>query len=61
MARKKMDRKSKEAERYYLLPGQGGRAYRRKQIIILAWSAVAALIVAALFAGVLYLVNHSHQ
>lgn len=62
MVRKKRDRKHhKEGERFYLLPGQGGKAYRRKQMIILAWSVVVALIASAIFAGILYLVNRSNQ
>ena len=31
-------KRNKEPERYYLLPGQGGSAYRRKQKFILKWS-----------------------
>lgn len=61
MARKKRDRKHQEKERYYLLPGQGGRAYRQKQKVFLAWAVVVALIASAIFATVLYLVNRSHQ
>jgi hypothetical protein len=33
--------RDKERERFYLLPGQGGRALRRKQKLILQWSLVA--------------------
>jgi len=58
MFRKKRAR-DKEKERYYLLPGQGGKAYRRKQRIFLIWSVVVALGVAAIFAAVAYLVNRS--
>ena len=42
-------KKPKDRERFYLLPGQGGRNFRRKQTFILAWTAVAALA----FGGVL--------
>lgn len=49
----------KERERYYLLPGQGGHAYRRKQKFILKWSILAALVVSAILAAVLYWMNHS--
>ena len=45
----------KEKQRYYLLPGMGGRALRRKRKRILQWSIVAGLFVAAAVAGVLYL------
>jgi hypothetical protein len=34
---------AKEPERFYLLPGQGGRAARRKQIYFLKWSIIAGL------------------
>jgi hypothetical protein len=51
--------KEKEKERYYLLPGQGGRAHRRKQWFILKWSLIAALIVAVILAGLMYWLNRS--
>jgi hypothetical protein len=60
MARKKRD-KNEEQNRFYLFPGQGGKAYRRKQRIIIAWSIVVALVISAIFAGILYLVNNSHS
>jgi hypothetical protein len=41
-------RKPKERERFYLLPGQGGRNFRRKRNFILRWTAVAALMFGAL-------------
>jgi hypothetical protein len=37
------NRKPKERERFYLLPGQGGRNFRRKRNFILGWTAVVAL------------------
>jgi hypothetical protein len=37
-------RKPKERERFYLLPGQGGRNFRRKRNFILGWTAAAALV-----------------
>jgi hypothetical protein len=49
----------KEPERYYLLPGQGGHAYRRKQKFILKWSILAALVASAVVSAVLYWMNHS--
>jgi hypothetical protein len=49
---------NKERERYYLLPGQGGHAYRRKQKFILKWSILAALGVSAVLAAALYWMNH---
>jgi len=47
----------KERERYYLLPGQGGPAARRKHQKFLKWSIVACLIFSALMALVMYLLN----
>ncbi|HXR03097.1 MAG TPA: hypothetical protein VN836_00140 [Verrucomicrobiae bacterium] len=49
--------KKKERERYYLLPGQGGPAARRKHQRFLKWSIVAGLVFAALMALVMYLLN----
>jgi hypothetical protein len=49
--------KNKEQERFYLLPGQGGRAARRKHRILLLWSVVAGLFVSAALAGILYFIN----
>ena len=47
----------KEPERYYLLPGQGGRAARRKQTFFWKWSIVAALGLSAILAALMYLLN----
>ncbi len=47
-------KRDKEKDRFYLLPGMGGRAYRRKQRVILFWSIVAGLLFSAAFAGGLY-------
>lgn len=43
-----------EKERYYLLPGQGGSSYRRKQRLIIKYSIIVGLIVSAIFAAVMY-------
>ena len=43
-------KKTKERERYYLLPGQGGRNYVRKQRQILAWSVLTGLLLAGTMA-----------
>ena len=48
----------KEKERFYLLPGMGGRAYRRKQKIILQYTLAAGVIICACFAYVLYRMNN---
>ena len=58
--REKRDRGA-EKERYYLLPGQGGRAYRRKQKLIALWSVIAALAFAAIMTIVMYFVNRSNR
>jgi hypothetical protein len=47
----------KEPERFYLLPGQGGRAARRKHIYFLKLSAIAALGISAILAALMYLLN----
>jgi hypothetical protein len=44
-------KKPKERERFYLLPGQGGRNFRRKQLFILTWTTAVALV----FGGVMAL------
>jgi len=47
----------KETERYYLLPGMGGKLFRRKQIFFWKWSIVAALGISAILAALMYLLN----
>jgi hypothetical protein len=47
----------KERERFYLLPGMGGRAARRKHLYFLKWSVLAALGLSAILALVMYLIN----
>jgi hypothetical protein len=59
MFRSKQPKNRKEQERYYLLPGQGGRAYRRKQIYILKWSVVAGLVVSGIMAAILYWIDRA--
>jgi hypothetical protein len=59
MARSRIEKP--ERERFYLLPGQGGAAYRRKQRKILLWSVLAGLVVAAIFAGIMYLLDRVGQ
>jgi hypothetical protein len=46
----------KERERYYLLPGMGGRHLRRKRAMMLKWSLAAGLIVSLVLAALLYLI-----
>ena len=50
-------KRDKEKKRFYLLPGQGGSAYRRKQKFILKWSVIAALIVSAILGALMYWLN----
>jgi len=45
--------RDKERDRFYLLPGMGGRALRRKRRLILQWSIAAGLFVSILVAGLL--------
>jgi hypothetical protein len=47
-------KKPKERERFYLLPGQGGRSFRKKQMLILGWSTAAALIFGSILAAVIW-------
>jgi len=47
-------KRNKGDKRFYLLPGQGGVAHRRKQNLILTWSVVVALIVSAILAAAMF-------
>jgi hypothetical protein len=51
--------RDKERQRFYLLPGMGGKAYRRKRKRILRWSIVVGLLVSLLFAALLYWMSTS--
>ena len=50
-------KRDKEKDRFYLLPGMGGRALRRKKLMMLMWALAAGLIVSACMAGAFYLMN----
>jgi hypothetical protein len=50
-------KRNKEAERFYLLPGQGGAAFRRKQKSLLRWSILVGLIVSAVLGALMYYLN----
>lgn len=54
-------KRNKETERFYLLPGQGGAAYRRKQKYILKWSIVVGLIMSSALGALMYWLNHPSQ
>ena len=47
----------KQRERFYLLPGMGGRNLQRKKKRILQWSIATGLLVSALLACVLYWIS----
>jgi hypothetical protein len=51
--------KDKAKHRFYLLPGQGGRAHWRKQRRILGWSLFVALVVAGILSALMYWVSSS--
>lgn len=53
-------RRNKEQERYYLLPGMGGRSLRRKRLLMLAWGIVIGVIVAASVGIGMYYINSRH-
>ena len=53
-SRHKKHSKGNDKNRFYLLPGQGGRAHRQKQWRILAGSLIVGLVVAGIVAGVMY-------
>jgi len=49
--------RDKEKDRFYLLPGMGGRALRRKRKVILIWSIVAGLLTSGVVASILYFIS----
>jgi hypothetical protein len=49
--------RDKEKDRFYLLPGMGGRALRRKRKVILIWSIVAGLLTSGVVASILYYIS----
>jgi hypothetical protein len=49
--------RDKEKERFYLLPGMGGRARRRKELRFLCWALAAGLVVSVVVAVILYLIS----
>ena len=51
------NKRDKERQRFYLLPGQGGEGYRRKQKLILKWSIIAALVFSAVLSAIIYWLN----
>lgn len=53
-------RRDREKDRFYLLPGMGGRARRRKEMVILRWSIAAGLVVSGVMACILYVISRKH-
>jgi hypothetical protein len=53
---KEQRERERESKRFYLLPGMGGRAYRRKRNLILKTSIAVGLLVSGLFALVTWLI-----
>jgi hypothetical protein len=51
-------KKSEDEKRFYLMPGMGGRALKRKRRVILQASIAAGLLASGLLAAILYLINH---
>lgn len=47
-------KKNKEQERFYLLPGQGGKNFQRKQKLFLLWTVIVSLLVGAVMSAVMY-------
>lgn len=50
-------KRDKEKDRFYLLPGMGGKAMRRKNKKFLVWSIFAAAVVSFALALTLFLLN----
>ena len=46
--------RNKEPQRFYLLPGMGGRALRKKQRLFLRWSIAIGLVVSGVVTCLLY-------
>jgi hypothetical protein len=49
--------RNKERQRFYLLPGQGGSALRRKHRRFLGWSIFIGIVVSAILAGILLVLS----
>ena len=49
--------RNKEPERFYLLPGMGGRAMREKHRRMLWWSIACGLVISAILTVILYLIS----
>jgi hypothetical protein len=49
--------RQKEPERYYLLPGMGGRLWLKKRRILLAWALLVGVTAATIVGGLIYFSN----
>jgi hypothetical protein len=52
-------KKHKPRERFYLLPGQGGRSYRQKQQRIMRWTYAVAIVSGLVLAAALWWYSRS--
>ena len=52
--------RKKERERFYLLPGMGGRNLMRKRKVIMRWTLVAGLLTSAILAWFLFWASQRH-
>jgi hypothetical protein len=50
----------KPRERFYLLPGQGGRSYRRKQRLFMRWTVSVSLVFGLILAVVMWWQSRPH-
>ncbi|MCX7867417.1 hypothetical protein [Limisphaera sp. VF-2] len=57
LRRRRLSPEEKERRRFYLLPGMGGRAFYRKQRRIRMAAIAVGLVVSALVALIIYLMN----
>jgi hypothetical protein len=53
-----MNKDEKESRRFYLLPGMGGTAWRRKQNSIFRWTVITTLAASAFLGALFYWLNH---
>lgn len=50
-------KRGKQNERFYLLPGQGGAAFRRKQRLFMACSILVGVLVSLALGALMYWMN----
>jgi hypothetical protein len=49
--------RDREKDRFYLLPGMGGRARRRKELRFLCWALAAGVVVSGVVATILFFIS----